>query len=137
METLVKYLGGGKFEVETRGHKIVCDQPEDNGGENQGMTPPELLLASLATCAGFYASQYLKARSLSTDGLAVRVTAEKAKQPARVGSFQIYVEAPGAGGEPRHKEGLERAVKACLIHNTLLHPPAIELYIDTMAVAAV
>ncbi|MCL5746152.1 MAG: hypothetical protein M1541_19855 [Acidobacteria bacterium] len=52
--------------------------------------------------------------------------AEKAMQPARLGSFRIEVVAPAAEGE-RHREAILRAVKACLIHNTMLHTPAIEI----------
>lgn len=133
METTATHLGGSKFEVTARSHRIVCDQPEDNGGADEGMTPPELLLASLATCAGYYAAQYLKARSLKTDRLTVRVNAEKAKQPARLGSFQIEVTAPGLEG--RHEEGLLRAVKACLIHNTLLGLPEILVTVNPCIVA--
>ena len=88
---IARYAGGVKFEVAARGHRVVCDQPVENGGADEGMSPPEFLLASLATCGGYYAAQYLKARGLSTDGLQVRVTAQKAPQPARLGSFQIEV----------------------------------------------
>lgn len=52
MELTAEYLGGSKFAAEARGHRIICDQPVENGGADAGMTPPELLLASLATCAG-------------------------------------------------------------------------------------
>lgn len=128
MEITATHLGGSKFEVAARSHRIVCDQPEDNGGADEGMTPPELLLASLATCAGYYAAEYLKARSLKAHRLTVRVNAEKAKQPARLGSFQIEVLAPGLEG--RHEEGLLRAVKACLIHNTLLGRPEIRVTVN-------
>ncbi|MEO8662920.1 MAG: OsmC family protein [Bryobacteraceae bacterium] len=129
IETTIQYLGGVKFEATARGHSVICDQPVDNGGADEGMTPPEFLLASLGTCAGFYAAQYLKARNLSTMGLSVRVTAEKAAQPARLGSFHIEVEAPGAV-DTRHSEGVLRAVKSCLVHNTLMLPPSIELNVN-------
>src|SRR6476619_7581817 len=119
MEIRVQHLGNVRFEATTRGHRVLCDQPADNGGMDSGMTPPEFLLASLGTCAGFYAVQYLKARSLPADGLEVRVTGEKVKQPARLGSFRIEVIVPGVALE--HEQGILRAVKACLIHNTLLH----------------
>lgn len=89
------------------------------------MTPPEFLLTSLGTCAAFYAVEYLRARSLAAEGLTVRVTAEKASGPARVDSFRIEINVPGLADE-RHREGVLRAAKACLIHNTLLHPPTIE-----------
>ena len=134
MEITVRHLGEVKFEATTRGHRVVCDQPPANGGGGAGMTPPEFLLASLGTCAGFYAAQYLKTRSLHTEGLEVVVSAEKAVQPARLGSFRIEVFAPGL--DPQHEAGILRAVKACLIHNTLLHPPAIETVLHTGALAA-
>jgi uncharacterized OsmC-like protein len=128
MESLIRYLSGTKFEVSSRGHKVICDQPASNGGADEGMTPPELLLASLATCAGFYALQYLKTRSLETQGLEVRVTAEKAAQPARLGKFRIEIR--GVHVEGRHREAILRAVESCLVHNTLLHAPQIELALE-------
>lgn len=108
---------------------MICDQPIENGGADEGISPPEFLLASLATCAAYYAVQYMKARSLDAHGLEVRVSAEKALKPARLGSFRIEVTAPGV--EQRHEEGLLRAVKACLIHNTLAAAPAIEVLVET------
>jgi len=95
------------------------------------MTPPEFLLVSLGTCAGFYAAQYLKTRHLAAEGLEVKVSAEKATQPARLGTFRIEVTAPGVTAE--HEAGLMRAVKACLIHNTLLHSPSVETVVHTGA----
>jgi putative redox protein len=125
MEVSADYAGGTRFEVAARGHRVTCDQPPDNGGADSGMTPPEFLLASLATCAGFYAAQYLNTRKLPTAGLKVTVSAQKALQPARLASFRIEVHLDGL--DPRHEAGLLRAVKACLIHHTLEHPPAIEI----------
>ena len=133
MEVTVRHRGGVQFEAEARGHRLICDQPADNGGADTGMTPPELLLSSLATCAGFYAVQYLKVRNIPHGEIDVKVTAEKAKAPARVAQFRIEVAVPGVG--PEHEEGVLRAVKACLIHNTLLHAPSIETVV-TMPVDA-
>ena len=130
MEAIIRYTEGVKFEAECRGHTVLCDQPPDNGGADTGMSPPEFLLASLGTCAGFYALQYLKTRGLPVEGLKVRIAAEKAKAPARLGSFRIEVYAPRL--KAAHQEGILRAVKACLVHNTLVHPPVIE----TLLVAA-
>lgn len=95
------------------------------------MAPPEFLLASLASCAAYYAAEYLNTRSLPAADLQVRVSAQKATQPARLASFRIDVEAPGLDGH--HQAGILRAVKACLIHNTLLNAPAIEVLIHAPA----
>ncbi|HTA42422.1 MAG TPA: OsmC family protein [Bryobacteraceae bacterium] len=135
MEVNVQHLGNSKFEVCARGHRLICDQPRDNGGSDAGMAPPEFLLASLATCAGYYAAEYLKTRSLPAGDLRVRVVAEKAQNPARLGSFQIEVSVPGL--EERHQIGISRAVKSCLVHNTLLQAPKIEIAIEASALTHV
>ena len=135
MKVSAQYLGASRFEVAARGHRVICDQPLDNGGSDEGMSPPEFLLASLATCAAYYAAQYLKARNLRTVDLKVTVSAEKALQPARLASFRIDVTAPGL--DMRHQAGILRAVKACLIHNTLLAGPTIEVEVNAAELARV
>jgi putative redox protein len=126
MEVKVSHLGQVKFNIQSRSHSILCDQPTDNGGEDSAMTPPELMLASLGSCAAFYAVQYLKTRNLADSGVEVSVTAEKLKQPARLGNFNIRVECPVPLTEEQ-TEGLRRSVHHCLIHNTLLAPPEITI----------
>src|SRR5215471_125988 len=116
MEITIRHLGDVQFEAEARGHRVLCDQPAENHGSDRGITPPEFLLASLGTCAGFYAAQYLKTSALSTKGLEVKVHAEKQMKPARLGAFRIEVVAPELPAE--HEAGLLRAVDACLIRNT-------------------
>src|ERR1022692_2196502 len=128
MEAEILHLGDVKFEAIARGHRVICDQPAANGGLDTGMTPPEFLLVSLGTCAGFYAAQYLKTRSLPADGLSIKVTAEKGTQPARLGRFQIEVTAPEL--DTQHQAGILRAVKSCLIHNTLLNAPSIDIVLN-------
>jgi putative redox protein len=126
MEVKVSHLGQVKFNIQSRSHSILCDQPVENGGEDSAMTPPELMLASLGSCAAFYAVQYLKTRNLAESGVEVSVTADKLKQPARLGNFNIRVECPVALTEEQ-TEGLMRSVHCCLIHNTLLSPPEIKI----------
>jgi uncharacterized OsmC-like protein len=133
MKVEARYLGGVKFEVAARNHRLICDQPQDMGGTDAGITPPEFLLAALATCAGYYAVQYLNARSLPAENVSVQVSAEKATQPARLASFRIEVTTPDL--DPRHEAGVLRAVKNCLIHNTLLNSPAMEVSVNATAAA--
>ena len=130
MEVVIEHLGAMQFEIKARQHTIACDQPPENGGFDEGMTPPELLLASLGSCAGFYAAQYLRKHKLATEGTRVRVTAEKVKDPARVDNFVIEVETLADLSDP-HRDGVEAAVHHCLIHNTLLHPPRMRIEIKS------
>ncbi len=135
MEVLTQYLGGTKFAASARGHRVICDQPVYNGGSDAGMTPPEFLLTSLGTCAAYYAAQYLNTRHLPSADLQVRVTAEKGTQPARLASFKVDVTTPGL--DDHHQAGVLRAVKACLIHNTLLNAPAIDVSVGAPVLAQV
>ncbi len=126
MEIQVEHLGGVQFEIRARQHTIASDQPAENGGFDEGMTPPELFLASLGSCAGFYAAQYLRKHKLATEGTIVRVAAEKATAPARLDNLRIALEIPCQLSR-QDLEGVEEAVHHCLIHNTLLHPPKISI----------
>ncbi len=129
MEVRTEYLGGSTFEVSARGHSVICDQPRDNGGEDSGMSPPEFLLASLGACAAYYGTQYLITRGFNPKPFGVRVVAEKALRPARLSSFRIEIDAPDL--DEHHRDGLMRAVKACLIHNTLLAQPTIDIVLNS------
>lgn len=130
MELVVEHLGDVQFEIKARQHTILSDQPPENGGYDEGMTPPELLLASLGSCAGFYAAAYLKKHKLATTGTKVHVTADKVKPPARLDNFKITVTVPIEIDE-QHRKGVEDAVHHCLIHNTLLQPPTMTLAIES------
>lgn len=130
MEITVNHLGDVQFEIKARQHVVISDQPPENGGYDEGMTPPELMLASLGSCAGFYAAAYLKKHKLATMGTRVRVTCDKVKPPARLDNFHIELELP-VDLDERHRAGVEESVHHCLIHNTLLMPPKIEISVRT------
>jgi len=46
------HQGALRIQAETRGHTIQMDYPAQAGGETTGQTPLELILSSLAGCAG-------------------------------------------------------------------------------------
>jgi uncharacterized OsmC-like protein len=135
MEVTVEHLGSVQFEIKTRGHSIVSDQPVADGGYDEGMTPPELLLASLGSCAAFYAAQYLRKHKLATEGARVNISCEKVKDPSpRLTNFVIEV-APPVELTEEHRKGIEDAVHHCLVHNTLLHPPRVSIKVDAPVAA--
>lgn len=57
MASTVKDPTGLKTTTSVRQFKVVCDEPVESGGTDEGMNPVELLLASLGSCmtiAAFY-----------------------------------------------------------------------------------
>lgn len=133
LEVTTKHLGAVQFEINARHHRIYSDQPIESGGFDEGMTPPELMLASLGACAGYYAVDYLKRSRIPEEGVRVRATAEKVPGPPRLDDIHIELDCPGVV-EERHQHGLLEAVRKCLIHNTLLHTPKIRVSLMVPAV---
>ena len=136
MEVKVSHVDGVRFAIQARSHVVTSDQPLDNGGEDSGMTPPEFLLASLGSCAAYYAVEYLRTRNLAQTGVEVSVSAEKLLKPARLIEDVLHDRLRHSPVElnPQHSEGLVRAVHHCLVHNTLLSPS--EITIDLASVGA-
>lgn len=122
----VTYEGGDRFTAEARGHKIVVDQPVEDGGEDTAPTPVELMVASLATCVAFYARRYLKRHDLPTDGLEVSVDWGLVKGPARLGPVSVVVTVPAGVPEDR-RDALLTMASHCTVHNTLRQPPEVAI----------
>jgi uncharacterized OsmC-like protein len=126
MSLIVKYLSGKKFEVMCRSHKIIIDQPESEGGTDQGMTPIELLNVSLASCAAFYTVTFLERRIPTLSGLEVRSTWQYLEDPHRIGTMHLSIILPRHLSEPE-KRGLLRTVEHCTVGNTLNHSPKVQI----------
>src|SRR5690349_2089226 len=116
MEIQVRHILGKRFEASARGHHVQCDQPAGQGGDDCGMTPPELLLSALGCCAMHYAAEYLQTRNLPLTGLNIRVAGAKGGRPVRLTEIAIDVETPGL--DASHRERLLKAVDLCLLHQT-------------------
>ncbi len=127
----VRIRNGRNHEVEAfaRFHRVVCDRTFDEGGNDSGMTPPELMLSAIGCCAMTYAGEYLRTRNLEPCGVEIRVTAEIGAHPARLVEIGIEVDAPGLA--IRTRKGLLKAVEACLLHRTLTNPPRVKVTMAT------
>lgn len=132
--TIVTNEGGLRFTSVIRGHRVPTDQPERGGGTDEAVAPMELLSASLGSCIALYAHQFCVARDLSPAGLRVEVRTETAKAPGRIARFDVTVVLPD-DLPAEYLPALERAVRACPVHNTLTHAP--EITVDLVATAAV
>jgi putative redox protein len=135
MQSCTRYLEGKRFESLIGGLRIVTDEDAPPWGTVAGPTPPELLLARLGACSGHHAVEYLKARSLPVEGLQVYVAAEQDERLRRWPSFRVEVDVRNI--DQRQREGVLRAVKTCLIHNTLTMAPVIEVKVSDATTSVV
>ena len=129
MKAVVESAGKVASRVRLGRHDLLFDQPEP-GGEDRGPSPLDVLAASVAACAHYYAAAYLQARGLPTDRVLVEVESEKDRIPApRIGRLSMKVRLP-RGLSEHQLAGIERAITSCPAYGTLLHPPKVELTIE-------
>lgn len=117
LDITLQYTEGCRFVAEARHHRLVVDQPAEDGASDHGMTPAELLLASLGGCVGQYVAQYLNLRGLPSDGLLVRVEAKPSSRPLRITGFEVRVVVPGL--TDRQLRALEKSFPAGLVQNAI------------------
>jgi uncharacterized OsmC-like protein len=129
--TVVESIGKVGSRARFEGHELVFDQPRSvAGGEGRGPSPLDVMAASVAACAHYFAAAYLNGRGIATDGLRVEVDAEKARLPVpRIGRLSLRVKLP-AGLSEKQLAGIDRAIKSCPAYGTLLHSPTVEITFD-------
>ena len=106
---------------------IATDQEEKDGGGDSAPNPFQLFLASLATCAGFYAMAFCEKRKISTQGLGLTLDYDWDKKEGRVVRMSFVIDLPRGFPEKYHK-ALVRAVDACTVKKHLVNPPEMTTY---------
>ena len=78
MQGTVSWAGNVMFEAESgTGHSITMDGPEEDGGQNQGARPMELLLLGTGGCALFDVVSILKKSRQPLTAARVELQAER------------------------------------------------------------
>ncbi|MBI4410365.1 MAG: OsmC family protein [Gemmatimonadetes bacterium] len=126
---VVTPAGGVRFSAQVRGHRIETDQPRAAGGEDAAATPLELLGVALANCIALYVGQFCNVRGVPLEGLRVEVVPSVAREPYRIGHYAVRVQLP-AGIPERYRAAIERVVRGCPAHATLVRGPRIDVAIE-------
>lgn len=123
----VAHQTADQFELQVRGHRLLCDQPPAEGGGDQGPTPTELFVGSLAACVAFYARRFLARNDLASGGL--RVDADftmSTDRPARVDTITLRLIIPQPLA-PNRRRALLTVVDHCTVHNSIRIPPEVRI----------
>ncbi|HTY45549.1 MAG TPA: OsmC family protein [Patescibacteria group bacterium] len=114
--------GGSQFKVISKDYEFVVDT---KGG---GVTPPDALLASLASCIGVYTRKYFEGAKLEAPEFKIYAEAEFTKEsPVCFRQIRVRLELAGNPLDERRKKGLLEFAKNCPVHNTLHADPAVEI----------
>lgn len=100
------------------------------GLKGKGITPPDTLLASLASCIGVYIRKYGEGSGLGLNDFSVTAEAEFCRdKPACFKEIRVSVDLKGAGLDERRKNALLEFIKNCPVHNTLHADPQVDIKI--------
>ena len=67
MKLTAAYHGGTRHDITSGKHRVVTDQPGDDGGQDAGMSPVELFVGSLASCVGYFVGRYCDRHQLNAN----------------------------------------------------------------------
>jgi putative redox protein len=108
---------GYEHEVEIRGHSLIVDETEEDGGGDQGPRPTELLAASLASCTAITIEMYAGRKEWELGD--VEVTAEfTPTTPDTPPKFKVEIRIPAELTDEQRERILTIAHK-CPVHRAL------------------
>lgn len=125
----ITFSGGLAVEAHFDGFTIRTDQMLEDGGRNSAPSPFKLFLASLGTCAGFYALRFCRERELATEGLGLTLEPERDAQTRRLSKITIHLTLPD-GFPEKYRSAILRAIDQCTVKKALLDPPEFVLRVD-------
>ena len=122
----ITFPGGVAVEAHLDGTTIRTDQPVRHGGGGTAPAPFELFLASIGTCAGFYALRFCQERQIPTDGMNVSMGWERNPATKLISDIRIQISLP-PGFPEKYRTAVVRAADQCAVKKHLLEAPAIEV----------
>src|SRR5918998_765138 len=120
--------GGFTQEIAVGPHQLTADEPKDMGGEDEGPTPYDLLLAALGSCTSITVTMYARRKSWPLQGVTARLRhsrihatdcAECETKEGKIDRIELNIEFAGPLSDEQRSKLLEIAEK-CPVHRTLV-----------------
>jgi putative redox protein len=117
MKATATRTGTYKHVVQVRQHRLLADEPTDEGGEDTAPSPQELLAASLASCTAITMEMYAQRKGWDIGGVEVEAQYTPAERgcPTR---FSLTLRLPSDLSEEQ-VERLRVIAAKCPVHRTL------------------
>ncbi len=125
-EIEVRFPGDVKVEAHIRGFVISTDQPEKSGGNNSAPSPFELFTSSIATCAGYFAVKFCRARNIDTAGMSLKMVYDWNKELKRYPKMSVELTLPEEFPE-KYRGAIIKAMDQCVVKKHILEAPEFEI----------
>ena len=106
--------------IEARQHHLTADEPTERNGTDTGLTPGELLLASLGTCAAMTVRMYVRRKGWPLTEVRVRLRYEEDYPEPDTTVIRREIELVGDLDEGQRLR-LQQIGQACPVHKMLTH----------------
>ena len=122
----VTFPGGMRVDAEYKGFTIKTDQPVYAGGEGSAPAPFDLFLASIATCAGFYALAFCQNRGIPAEKSSLIMGTEKNPETKMIEKIVLEVRLPQEFPE-KYQQAVIRSIHSCAVEAHIQRAPAFEI----------
>ena len=106
-----------QHDVKAGSHTLTADEPKDNGGDDEGPSPQELLAASLASCTAITMEMYARRKGWDVAGMTVDCDYKPAERGS-VTRFHLVMKMPAHLSEEQ-VDKLQSIAAKCPVHRTL------------------
>ncbi len=113
-----------------RGHSVICDLPESQGGTNAGPTPLELALMSLAGCGVIIYADVCKNSKIDPGNIEVKVEAEKTPDSPVLAGVTMKVNITSKTRKPLVEAAWRRTEASCPVLYIYKEPIPTKVEVD-------
>lgn len=122
MSMQISFPGGVAVAAQLDSFTVLTDQPVASGGANSAPNPYELFLASIGTCAGFFALRFCQQRELSTQGLGLSLDIERDPESRQLLKVVIELQLP-EGFPQKYRQAIIKATDQCAVKQAIIAQP--------------
>jgi uncharacterized OsmC-like protein len=129
MKLTAVYHGGTRYDITSGKHRIVTDQPGEDGGQDAGMSPVELFVGSVASCVAYFVGRFCARHNISREGLSVDADWAMAEQPHRVGRIDLVIHLPHRI-MAEQRDRLLKVAHGCTVHQSVAVPAVVAIELN-------
>ncbi len=122
----ISFPGGAAVDAHFKGHTVRTDQPPKAGGGDTGPAPFDLFLASIGTCAGYYAARFCELKGIDPCKLSIRLETARDQERKRIAKIRVEIELP-PDFPAKYRKAIVRAADQCAVKRHILEPPELEV----------
>jgi putative redox protein len=136
MKLSVTHHGGTRYDIVSGMHRIVTDQPVEDGGQDAGVSPVELFVGSVASCVAYFVGRFCMRHGISLEGLHVDADWDMVENPHRVGHIGLSIHVSHAL-TPELQDRLLKVAHGCTVHHSLTIVPKINVTLTRPLISTV